>query len=262
MKKIIVITILCTLFLSACGKDSVAQKIQDDIESIGEVTLDDEYLIEKTYETYNTLTDKQKNQVDNYADLLDARDKLDKLKAEAIIAQEEADRIKEEYLKKERKYYPEINDGINKLNSEVRKIINNTKVDIEIDTIIAENINKPANLSGNQIATWTGFFVYAKYAVIDDGKESYLYVASQDGYFKECQEITEERFNEKYQKATGNDCEKFEQLQEKFSKVSEQMISQMDLDYVTKIGENYYAKDETNNADFIFVVDLDDFEKQ
>lgn len=71
------------LFMSGCSKDEVAQKIQDDISSIGEVTLDDESLIEKVYEEYNTLTDKQKNQVENYADLLEARDEIEILKAEA-----------------------------------------------------------------------------------------------------------------------------------------------------------------------------------
>lgn len=83
MKKILILLVVCMLFMSGCSKDEVAQKIQDDISSIGEVTLDDESLIEKVYEEYNTLTDKQKNQVENYADLLEARDEIEILKAEA-----------------------------------------------------------------------------------------------------------------------------------------------------------------------------------
>lgn len=75
--------VILSFALTGCGKDAAAQKVQDDINSIGEVTLDDESLIEETYETYNTLTDKQKNQVDNYADLLAAKDKIDELKTEA-----------------------------------------------------------------------------------------------------------------------------------------------------------------------------------
>lgn len=82
MKKVIILGLISVMFLTACGKDAVAQKVQDDIASIGEVTLEDEYLIEKTYETYNTLTDKQKNQVNNYADLLEARDRIVELKVE------------------------------------------------------------------------------------------------------------------------------------------------------------------------------------
>ena len=82
MKKILIVTLMCVL-LTGCGKDAVAQKVQDDISSIGEVSLDDESLIEKTYETYNTLTDKQKNQVNNYNELLEARDKIATLKVEA-----------------------------------------------------------------------------------------------------------------------------------------------------------------------------------
>ena len=123
MKKIIVITIMCTLFLTACGKDSVAQKVQDDIESIGEVTLEDEYLIEKTYETYNTLTDKQKNQVNNYADLLDARDKIDELKAEAILSNAIAEQAKEECLSKQRIYYSKIKDRIKNVDFSIDKIV-------------------------------------------------------------------------------------------------------------------------------------------
>lgn len=85
MKKLAIwgTAVILSFALTGCGKDAAAQKVQDDINSIGEVTLDDESLIEETYETYNTLTDKQKNQVDNYADLLAARDKIDELKTEA-----------------------------------------------------------------------------------------------------------------------------------------------------------------------------------
>lgn len=85
MKKLAIwgTAVILSFVLTGCGKDAAAQKVQDDINSIGEVTLDDESLIEETYETYNTLTDKQKNQVDNYADLLAAKDKIDELKTEA-----------------------------------------------------------------------------------------------------------------------------------------------------------------------------------
>ena len=59
--------------------DPVAAKIMDDIDSIGEVELSDEKLIKKIEKRYDTLTDAQKEQVSNYADLLQARDELDEL---------------------------------------------------------------------------------------------------------------------------------------------------------------------------------------
>lgn len=85
MKKLVIwsAVVLLSFTLTGCGKDAVAQKVQDDISSIGEVTLEDESFIDETYEIYNTLTDKQKNQVDNYEDLLSAKDRIDQLKLEA-----------------------------------------------------------------------------------------------------------------------------------------------------------------------------------
>ncbi len=48
----------------------------DDIDSIGEVSLDDEELINVIMENYKTLTDNQKEQVNNYIDLLNAQDNI------------------------------------------------------------------------------------------------------------------------------------------------------------------------------------------
>lgn len=82
-RKIICILSSC-LLLSSCAKvDEVSQKVMTDIDSIGTVELSDQELIEKVENTYATLTDKQKEQVDNYAVLLTARDELDILLKEA-----------------------------------------------------------------------------------------------------------------------------------------------------------------------------------
>lgn len=72
MKKMFVsLCIISTvLFLVGCGTDEVSQKVMDDIDSIGEVTLDDAALISKITNSYATLTDSQKNQVKNYKVLL------------------------------------------------------------------------------------------------------------------------------------------------------------------------------------------------
>lgn len=75
--------VMLVLFnISACGKkavDPVAQKVIDDINALGEITLDDKSSIEKITETYATLTDEQKNQVTNYIDLINAKDRIEEL---------------------------------------------------------------------------------------------------------------------------------------------------------------------------------------
>lgn len=129
MKKYLFLGFIIILSLTACGKDEVVKKVSDDIDSIGEVTLDDEVLINKTYVIYNTLTDKQKNQIDNYADLLEAMDEIAILKEEAMLQKikedAEAEAEKEAYLELERMHYAYILKAVQALpdNSEVNSII-------------------------------------------------------------------------------------------------------------------------------------------
>lgn len=93
-KRNIALVITTSLLLTACNTiDEVSQKVMDDIDSIGTVELEDEKLIIKIEEVYSTLTDKQKEQVKNYATLLDARDKLD-IALEEQRQTEEAERKK------------------------------------------------------------------------------------------------------------------------------------------------------------------------
>ena len=92
--------ILSSVLLSGCTAkiDEVSQKMMDDINAIGTVEISDEDAIEKAEKLYGTLTDKQKEQVNNYADLLNARDELDKLLEEkAKKDAEEAEKAKVKY---------------------------------------------------------------------------------------------------------------------------------------------------------------------
>lgn len=84
----VIAVLLLSLFLVSCGTseknvsentDPLSQKMIDDIDSIGEVTLDDEQLILQLIERYATLTDEQKEKVTNYVDLLTAQDELNNL---------------------------------------------------------------------------------------------------------------------------------------------------------------------------------------
>ena len=92
--------IFSSVLLSGCASkiDEVSQKMMDDINAIGTVEISDEETIEKAEKLYDTLTDKQKEQVNNYADLLNARDELDKLLEEkARKDAEEAEKAKVKY---------------------------------------------------------------------------------------------------------------------------------------------------------------------
>ena len=94
MKRIIALIILFSFCLSlcACGKSEEAQNVDNLILSIGEVTLNSSFTISNAYQLYAKLTDKQKQQVENYHILEDAIETLSKL-------EEEKDRINENYLK-------------------------------------------------------------------------------------------------------------------------------------------------------------------
>ena len=128
LKKIFIISVLTTIvILTSCGKqadnevshqmDLVSQKVMDDINSIGDVSLEDEELINNILETYKTLTDNQKEQVKNYIDLLNAQDTITNLKKEKEMA-EIAE--KEKYLSIEREYYQVIKQAIANLKAECK----------------------------------------------------------------------------------------------------------------------------------------------
>lgn len=102
----LIILMLTMIFISSCGKtDPVAQRIMDEITAIGEVELQDEEAINDIMKTYETLTDKQKDQVKNYIDLLEAKDTIEEIK----------NNEKEKYLSIEREFYPSIEKAIHNL---------------------------------------------------------------------------------------------------------------------------------------------------
>ena len=100
--------ILSSVLLSGCASkiDEVSQKMMDDINAIGTVEISDEETIEKAEKLYGTLTDKQKEQVNNYADLLNARDELDRLLEEK--AKKDAEEAEKAKAEKEKLYTDDI----------------------------------------------------------------------------------------------------------------------------------------------------------
>ena len=84
-KKVIVLSmavILCCLIVGGIllKKDPMAKKMIEGIERIGNVTLESEEKIAELEEAYSELTEKQKNQVNNYVELKNARKELNELK--------------------------------------------------------------------------------------------------------------------------------------------------------------------------------------
>lgn len=79
MKRTISLLLVLALCLSlcACGKSKAVSNVESLIGAIGEVTADSEAAIVEAEEAYKVLTDKEKEAVENYADLVSARTVLD-----------------------------------------------------------------------------------------------------------------------------------------------------------------------------------------
>ena len=78
MDKIVVIVIVFAMFLTAC-KSSEVKELQNQIDQIGQVTIEDKSLILDAKDKYEKLSETQKRKVDNYNILLEASNKIDQL---------------------------------------------------------------------------------------------------------------------------------------------------------------------------------------
>lgn len=74
-----IILIMSCCMLVGCGKSKPAKETEKLIAAIGEVTLDSEQYIVAAEDYYNILTADQKNEVDSYKVLVDARKQYDEL---------------------------------------------------------------------------------------------------------------------------------------------------------------------------------------
>lgn len=92
MKKIgVVLLSLClALTLTACAKSEAAQAVDDQIEAIGEVTLDSEAAIAAAEEAVEALAEEDREQLDNVDVLEQARADYENLVLEAQAAEVEA----------------------------------------------------------------------------------------------------------------------------------------------------------------------------
>lgn len=207
---IMVLLLVTTIFCASCGDqknnevsnqvDPVSQKVMDDINLIGEVTLEDEELINNILEIYKTLTDNQKEQVVNYIDLLNAQDTIAQLKKEKELA-EIAE--KEKYLNIEREYYQVIRQAIAKLKAEckfpntleIKEIIyyNFTSGSIYISYSAENNLGNAINGYYNYgVGTGVGIDGTKYYKDMQDaamGNKSKLPYKIGDNFYSESEEI-------------------------------------------------------------------------
>ena len=96
MKKIISLAMCLILLLSlcACGKSKQAKAVEEQISTIGDVSLEKEATILSTLENYNQLSDAEKETVENYSILENAIDTISALKqAEIETALEEIETL-------------------------------------------------------------------------------------------------------------------------------------------------------------------------
>lgn len=80
MKKgisLVLVLVLC-LSLYACGKSKAVQEVETAISAIGEVGVDSREAIETAEGLYSALPDKDKEQVENYSLLVEAREEYEK----------------------------------------------------------------------------------------------------------------------------------------------------------------------------------------
>lgn len=86
MKKISIVLLVLTavLLFTACGKSEEAQKVDDLIASVGEISLDSEARILEAEKAVSQLAEKEQESLDNLALLQEARAKYNRLLVENV----------------------------------------------------------------------------------------------------------------------------------------------------------------------------------
>lgn len=139
MKKIIIMFLIVTLLVTGC-KSTAAKNTEIAINKIGVVSLDSKTLIDDAQSNYDALTDKQKDQVDNYKVLLDAKNEYIKLEDEKV-AKESASEISNmidvlaNQLCRKQEDVDKLNSLYNDLKEEYRDLVSNSNQIEEINAL-------------------------------------------------------------------------------------------------------------------------------
>lgn len=116
MKRFIFIALVVIVLLAsiACGKSEMVEAAEEAIVNIGNVTLESEAAIKTAESIFNGLTDREKEQVENRIDLIEARNQYEKLieeqqRQEELRAAEEEKKINDEIQEAVDAFYADMN---------------------------------------------------------------------------------------------------------------------------------------------------------
>lgn len=153
MKKIAAIVILFVMALSlfSCSKSEEAKLVDELIADIGTVSVESADAVASAENAYNALSDEQKQEVENYSALVEARQTLDKLIAEKKAAEEAAAKAeKQKQQQKEADAVCELIKAIGTVSIESSKTIEDARaayntLDAEAKKLVEnENVLKDA----------------------------------------------------------------------------------------------------------------------
>lgn len=78
---------ICLLFISGCSRKSDnVRSVESLIRTIGSVNLSNEERIQHIEKKYNSLSDEEKEQIENAAVLIDACEQLEKLRLDEVTS--------------------------------------------------------------------------------------------------------------------------------------------------------------------------------
>ena len=98
---ILLISLLTCIIVSGCGKRKKEKNVESLISEIGDVTLESKESIKAAEEAYNSLTDDEKEQVENRTELQDKKNELSSLQQKDL-----EEKLKQREEEKERQFEP------------------------------------------------------------------------------------------------------------------------------------------------------------
>ena len=177
MKKIISLAMCLILLLSlcACGKSKQAKAVEEQISTIGDVSLEKEATILSTLENYNQLSDDEKETVENYSILENAIDPISALKQaeiETLIKQAEMEQAEASCL--------ELLESGN-LSAEQEQMANDYLNDIALMCFAGTYIVLPDYITGRDAERVTGATVEK---ILNGGQAFVDFYYKREGDFK------------------------------------------------------------------------------
>ena len=184
MKKIISLAMCLILLLSlcACGKSKQAKAVEEQISTIGDVSLEKEAAILSTLENYNQLSDDEKETVENYSILENAIDTINALKqAEIETALEEIETlIKQAEMEQAEASCLELLESGN-LSAEQEQMANDYLNDIALMCFAGTYIVLPDYITGRDAERVTGATVEK---ILNGGQAFVDFYYKREGDFK------------------------------------------------------------------------------